>query len=91
MDGAAVGFLGVVIILGVSPYFVTAKLATANGLFIRLWALWAAVAYGAADLVVRTQAVFFSTSSTDAIALLTMPIIGAPVVFGARVWMAFAK
>ena len=52
----------------------------------------ASVLYGVIDVGMRFQVVFFPGSSTDAIALLTLPVVVAPSVFavsalGAWLWM----
>jgi hypothetical protein len=78
--GAALVGLLVILALLLAPYSI-AVLASGGSPARRRWLRTGVLLYGAADVLLRAQVVFFPGSSTDAIALLTIPIVVAPLAF----------
>ena len=88
--GAAVVGLLVILALLLAPYSI-AVLASGGSPARRRWLRTAVLLHGAADVLLRARVAFFPGSSTDGIALLTIPIVVAPLAFAvaalaAAVW-----
>lgn len=71
------------------PYVVVVWVSRRNGAW-RLWARISGALYGLLEVGTRLQVILAPGGSTDAIAFVTLPMVGAPVVFvfaGAVAWI----
>lgn len=81
LDGvAAMVGLSVMVLLLLAPYMVAAQLSRGSPAR-RNFSRTAVSIYGLLDVALRVRVVWFPGSSTDAIALLTIPIIVGPLAF----------
>lgn len=81
LDGGAALFgLLIVVLLLLTPYLVAVQVSR-NSPGRRRWSRTAVNLYAVADVLLRGRVVFFPGSSTDGIALATIPIITGPLAF----------
>ena len=80
-------FVVAVFLLAIAPY-VVGVLLSASSEFARVWSRLAVSTYGILDVGVRAQAVWWPQGSTDGLALVMLPVTGAPATFGASAVVA---